>query len=316
LSPSREIGYDKPLFVQPFDHRGSFKKKFFGIADDWTVDPSGDQFTPILETKTIVYRGLLEAIERGVAAEHVGILVDSEFGLHIQSDARRRGIPVASCIEKSGQPVFDFEYGVRWQDHLRFVDPDIVKVLVRHHPADPEAERVEQMVRLKEVSDFLHGRDRRPFMFELLLPATTVEEKAAGERYDKELRAGRMIEAIRELQAFGIEPDIWKLEGLDSAEQAHAVAEAARSGRTAEGASRARVGCILLGRGSDAAQVHRWLRTAAPVPGWIGFAVGRTNFAAPVQRFIADRSVEREAIAEIAGNYKQCVDVWREAAGG
>ena len=315
MSPSREIGYDKPLFVQPFDHRGSFKKKFFGIADDWTVDPSQDQFTPILETKTIVYRGLLAAIDLGVSPEHVGILVDSEFGLHIQSDARRRGIPVASCIEKSGQPVFDFEYGVRWQDHIRFVDPDIVKVLVRHHPADPERERVEQMARLKEVSDFLHGRDRRPFMFELLLPATTDDEKAAGERYDRELRPERMIEAIRELQEFGIEPDIWKLEGLDTGDQARAVAEQARSGRTAWGASRAKVGCILLGRGSDEAQVHRWLRTAAAVPGWIGFAVGRTNFADPVKRFIADPSTERQAIDEIARSYKGCVDVWQEAAG-
>ncbi|HEX2165263.1 MAG TPA: DUF2090 domain-containing protein [Thermoanaerobaculia bacterium] len=310
----REIGYDKPLFVQPFDHRGSFKKKFFGLKDDWAIDPATDQFTPILESKTIVYRGLLEAIERGVPAEHVGILVDTEFGLHIQTDARRRGIPVASCIEKSGQPVFDFEYGVRWQDHIRFVDPDIVKVLVRHHPADPERERVEQMARLREVSEFLHGRDRRPFMFELLLPATTEEEKSAGERYDKELRAGRMIEAIRELQSFGVEPDIWKLEGLESADQAAAVAEAARSGRTADGASREKVGCILLGRGSDEAQVHRWLATAAPVPGWIGFAVGRTNFAAPVQRFLADRGVERRSIDEIAESYKRCVDVWQEAA--
>ena len=315
MSHTREIGYDKPLFVQPFDHRGSFKKKFFGIADDWNVDPSEDQFTPILETKTIVYRGLLEAIDLGVSPEHVGILVDSEFGLHIQADARRRNIPVASCIEKSGQPVFDFEYGVRWQDHIRFVDPDIVKVLVRHHPADPENERFEQMARLKQVSDFLHGRDRRPFMFELLLPATTDEEKAAGPRYDTEMRAGRMIEAIRELQEFGVEPDIWKLEGLDREEDAHAVAEQARSGSTADGRSREKVGCILLGRGSDAEQVYRWLRTAAPVPGWIGFAVGRTNFAEPVKRFIADRSVERRSIEEIARNYKKCVDVWQEAAG-
>jgi hypothetical protein len=35
--PSREIGYDKPLFVQPFDHHATPKKVFFGIADDLTV---------------------------------------------------------------------------------------------------------------------------------------------------------------------------------------------------------------------------------------------------------------------------------------
>ncbi|HEX2253181.1 MAG TPA: DUF2090 domain-containing protein [Thermoanaerobaculia bacterium] len=311
----REIGYDKDLYVQPFDHRGSFKKKFFGIADDWTVDAGTDQYTPIVETKTIVYRGLLWAIDLGVPAEQVGILVDSEYGSHIQFDARAKGIPVATCIEKSGQPVFDFEYGPRWQDHVRFVAPDIVKVLVRHHPADPVAERYEQMARLKQVSDHLHANDGPWFMFELLVPATTDEEKQAGARYDEELRVGRMVEAMRELQEFGIEPDIWKLEGLSSREQAAQVAEVARAGRSADGKSREKVGCILLGRGSDKAQVHEWLRTAAPVPGWIGFAVGRTNFADPVKAFLADRSKEDEAVGQIARNFKECVDVWREARG-
>jgi len=311
----RQIGYDKPLFVQPFDHRGSFKKKFFRIEGDWAVDAGNDQYTPIVATKTLVYRGLLRAIELGVPAEHVGILVDSEFGSHIQAHARAAGIPVACCIEKSGQDVFDFEYGSGWQDHLRFIRPDLVKVLVRYHPADDAPTNREQATRLRQVSDFAHARGGLRFMFELLVPALTDDEKAAGERYDKELRHRRMIEAIEELQAFGVEPDVWKLEGLESAEQAAAVAEAARRGRSADGRGRGKVGCILLGRGSDAAQVHAWLRTAAPVPGWIGFAVGRTNFAAAVQSYIADRSREAAAVEEIARNYKGCVDVWLEAAG-
>ena len=311
----REIGYDKPLFVQPFDHRGSFKKKFFGLKGDWTVDAATDEYTPIVEAKTLIYRGLLRAIEMGVPKEHVGILVDSEYGSHIQADAKGKGIPVASCIEKSGQPIFDFEYGPRWQDHVRWVAPDIVKVLVRHHPADPEGEKVEQITRLQQVTDFLRGGDGRWFMFELLVPATTDEEKAAGPRYDDELRAGRMVEAIRELQEAGVEPDIWKLEGLSTREQAERVAAQARAGRTADGKSRERVGCILLGRGSDTAQVHEWLRVAAPVDGWIGFAVGRTHFSDPVKAFLADRSRAERSIDEIARAYKGSVDVWQEARG-
>lgn len=312
----REIGYDKPLFVQPFDHRGSFKKKFFGLRGDWTLDPTHDEYTPIVAAKTLVYRGLLRAIELGVPAEHVGILVDSEYGSHIQAHARRAGIPVATCIEKSGQDVFDFEYGSGWQDHVRFISPDVVKVLVRYHPADDPLANREQATRLKQVSDYLHAQPAMHYMFELLVPALTDDERAAGERYDRELRYRRMIEAIEELQAFGIEPDIWKLEGLESGEQAAAVAAAARAGESADGRSRAKVGCILLGRGSDAAQVHAWLRTAAPVDGWIGFAVGRTNFADAVKAYIADPSRETAAVEEIARNYKGCVDVWREAAEG
>lgn len=312
----RPIGYDRPLFVQPFDHRGSFKKKFFGIQGDWAVDATHDEYTPIVSTKTLVYRGLLAAIDKGVPRQHVGILVDSEYGSHIQAHARAAGIPVATCIEKSGQPVFDFEYGSGWQDHVRFIAPDMVKVLVRYHPADDPVEKREQATRLKQVSDYLHQQPATHFMFELLVPASTDAETAAGPRYDQEMRPARMIEAMRELQEFGVEPDIWKLEGLETAEQAAAVAAAARDGESADGRSREKVGCILLGRGSDAAQVHAWLRTAAPVPGWIGFAVGRTNFADAVKSYIADPSREQAAVEEIADNYKGCVDVWREAAGG
>lgn len=311
----RDIGYDKPLFVQPFDHRGSFLKKFFGLSGGWTVDATTDEYTPIVEAKTLIYRGLLRAIDLGVPKEHVGILVDSEYGSHIQADARAKGIPVATCIEKSGQPIFDFEYGSRWQDHIRLIGPDIVKVLVRHHPADDPGEKVEQVTRLRQVSEYLRSGDGRWFMFELLVPATTDEEKAAGDRYDEEIRAGRMVKAIRELQEAGVEPDIWKLEGLSSREQAEQVAAQARSGHTADGKSRERVGCILLGRGSDTAQVHEWLRVAAPVDGWIGFAVGRTHFSDPLRAFLADRSQAGKSVEAIARAYKDSVDVWQAARG-
>jgi len=304
----KSIGYDKPLFVQPFDHRGSFTKKFFGLQGGPQVTPEGDDRSPIARTKMIIYRGLLRAIEMGVAADTVGILVDAEFGSQVILDAQSRGIPTSTCVEKSGQPVFDFEYGPRWQDHLRFIKPEIVKCLVRYHPLDDPATNREQATRLKALSDYIHDGNDHYLMFELLVPALTDEEKAMGDRYDKEVRPGRMIDAIHELQDFGVEPDIWKIEGLETREQAEAVGAATR-----RGAERAKVGNILLGRGSDKEQVHKWLAVAAPVPGYIGFAVGRTNFADAVKGFIADPSTEAQAIETIAGNFKGCVDVWNAA---
>lgn len=307
----KTIGYDRPLFVQPFDHRGSFTKGFFKLSGQPEIAVGHDQHGPVADAKTLVYRGLLRAIELGVPREHVGILCDTQFGSHILADAQSRGIPFAVCIEKSGQPIFDFEYGSRWQDHLRFVGPDIVKVLVRHHPRADEPGRREQLARLKQVSDYIHAHDDHYYMFELLVPATTDEDKALEDRYDVELRPTLMLEAIREIQDFGIEPDIWKIEGLDRAEDAEAVAAQTRTdGRDA-------VGNILLGRGSDKESVHRWLKVAAPLDGYIGFAVGRTNFKAPLQEYLADPSDDRAAatIEAIARNYKECVDVWQTAKG-
>lgn len=305
------IGYDKPLFVQPFDHRGSFTKKFFGFSGSPTIDPASDQHSPLVAAKTVIYRGLLRAIEMGVDPGSVGILVDAQFGSHIIADAKARGIPAAVCVEKSGQSVFDFEYGGRWQDHIRYIAPSIVKVLVRLHPADDPASTREQLTRLKLLSEYLHSSDDYTYMFELLVPATTEEEEEAGAEYDREIRPRRMVESIRIIQDFGVEPDIWKIEGLDRPEQAEAVVAQARAG-----AARARVGCILLGRGSDKEQVHHWLRQAAPISGYIGFAVGRTNFAEPLKRYLADPAQEAAAIDEIAANYKGCVDTWLAAMGG
>jgi myo-inositol catabolism protein IolC len=311
----KAIGYDRPLFVQPFDHRGSFTKGFFGIEGEPQIAADREEFLQVARAKTLVYQGLLKAIELGVDAGSVGILVDTQFGAHIIADARSKGIPVSICVEKTGKKVFDFEYGARWVDHIRFMRPDIIKVLVRLHPADDAAANAEQMTRLKLLSDYIHATEDHHLMFELLVPATTDEEKAAGAAYDLELRPKAMMAAIEMLQRFGVEPDIWKIEGLDRREDAQAVAEVARAGKAADGQSRGDVGCILLGRGSDKEQVYKWLEVAAPLPGYIGFAVGRTNFSAPLKRAIADPSQEQASIEEIGRNYKGCIDVWRAAGG-
>ncbi|MEM6455331.1 MAG: DUF2090 domain-containing protein [Acidobacteriota bacterium] len=307
----KAIGYRKQLFVQPFDHRGSFTKSYFGYKGLPTIDPSSDLFLPVSELKTLVYRGLLRAIDLGVPADRVGVLVDTQFGSQIIADARHRGIPVATCLERSSQPIFDFEYGAHWIDHVRFVNPDILKVLVRYHPEDDPAANREQLVRLKQISDYVHAGDAHHFMFELLVPPTTDADRAAGDAYDVERRPQLTIEAIRQIQAFGIEADIWKLEGYDRAEDAAAVAAQARAG------GRDDVGSILLGRGSGFDKVAEWLRTAAPVEGFIGFAVGRTNFDAPLRAYLEAPSDEAAttAIDAIAHNYKRCVDLWLEHAG-
>jgi 5-dehydro-2-deoxygluconokinase len=304
----KAIGYDRPLFVQPFDHRGSFTKTFFEFKGAPKIEPDRDQHVPVAGAKTLIYRGLLRAIEMGVPREEVGILVDAQFGGHILADAKSRGIPAAVCVEKSGQDVFDFEYGARWQDHLRFIGPDIVKCLVRYHPRDDASANREQLTRLKLLSDYVHSTNDHYLMFELLVPALTDEDKKAGDRYDSEIRPAHMVEAIRQIQDFGVEPDIWKIEGLDSRADAEAVAKQVRSTE-----SRKKAGCILLGRGSNKEQVHEWLKVSAPVVGFIGFAVGRTNFSDPLKRYLKKEQDEKSAVEEIGENYKGCVDIWKKS---
>ena len=72
------------------------------------------------------------------------------------------------------------------------------------------------------------------------------------------------------------------------------------------------VGCILLGRGEDERKVIEWLSTAASVPGFIGFAVGRTSLWEPLVGWRDERLSVAEATAEIARRYAKWVDIFEK----
>src|SRR5205814_3154296 len=127
--------------------------------------------------------------------------------------------------------------------------------------------------------------------------------------YDRGLRPGLMARAIEQLQDAGVEPDVWKIEGLDRREDCANVVAAARRG------GRDRVGCIILGRGEDDAKVREWLSTAAGVPGFIGFAVGRTTFWDPLIDWRAKKTTREAAVAEIARRYREWVGIFEKARG-
>jgi myo-inositol catabolism protein IolC len=183
-------------------------------------------------------------------------------------------------------------------------------VLVRYNPEGERALNQRQAGRLKRLSDFLHGSSRK-FMFELLVPAEPAKLARVGgdkKAYDRELRPGLMARAIRELEDSGVEPDLWKIEGLERTQDcADVVAAARRNGRH-------EVGCIILGRGEDEKKVDDWLRTAAEVPGFIGFAVGRTTFWDPLVAWRANRTSREAAVAEIARRYRRWSDIFQGAA--
>jgi 5-dehydro-2-deoxygluconokinase len=299
------LGYNQPLYILPFDHRGSFQTGMFG----WKGALSPEQTAQIAAAKQVIYDGLKAAVAAGVAKEHAGILVDEQFGAAILRDAVRSGYITCAPAEKSGQEEFDFEYGEDFAEHIEAFNPTFCKVLVRYNPEGDRDMNARQAARLQCLSDYLHAHDRK-YMFELLVPATPGQLQQLGgdrKRYDLERRPALMVRAIRELQEAGVEPDLWKIEGLDRREDCAAVAETARRD------GRVEVGCIVLGRGEDAAHVHTWLSTAAGVPGFIGFAVGRTTFWDPLVAW-KDQKIAREAaVAEIARRYRQWVDVFERA---
>ena len=293
------------FFFLPFDHRGSFEKDFFGIIGR---EPTVSEAIEISAYKEIIYDGFKQAILNGVPKEKAGILVDEEFGKKILIDAKANGYLTACSVEKSGQKEFDFEYGVDFKKHILSISPDFVKVLVRYNPeGDAEVNHL-QTTRLKILSDFCN-ENRFKLMFELLVPATLSQLAHVNEdigRYDRELRPNLMIEAIKEIQKQGIEPQIWKVEGSTSEADYQKVVTQAKIN------SRDKVGLIILGRGEDRETINLWLSTAASTEGFIGFAIGRTVWQETLRKFKNKKISSKEAILEIAKDFKIFCDLWIE----
>lgn len=258
----------------------------------------------------MIYDAFKIALSKGLPREQGGILVDEQFGAAILRDARKNNYITCLPAEKSGQAEFQFDYGDRYAAHIEEFEPTFVKVLVRYNPEENEALNRRQAERLQKLSDYLH-RDGRYFMFELLVPATPEQmdrlEQDHG-LYDLDLRPSLMIAAIKELQNAGVEPDVWKIEGLDHRKDCVEIVKTARRD------GRDNVGCIVLGRGSNAQKVVEWLTIAAPVTGFIGFAVGRTSFWDPLVELRDGRTSRQQAVEDIASRYLKWVRAFEEAS--
>lgn len=298
-------GYDKALYLLPFDHRDSYLSGMFNFQRPL----SELQREQVRDSKQLIYEGFLRAVADGVPIGSAGILVDEEFGGDILRDAHRWGFVTAVSVEQSGGDEFEFEYGADFFRHIETFDPTFAKVLVRYNPEGDSALNHRQAGRLKMISDHCR-RSGRPFMFELLVPPTPEQLARLGESktlYDRRLRPTLMCIAIRQLQDAGVEPDVWKVEGLERHDDCERVVAAARHD------GRATVGCIVLGRGADETRVRRWLTTAGKADGFIGFAVGRTTFWDAVAAYRAQTISRAEAIDRIAGRMREWIDVFEHA---
>jgi myo-inositol catabolism protein IolC len=296
----------KQVLILAFDHRSSFVEKLFGIKNR---EPTPQEAENIKAYKKIIYDGFRLSLQQGVPKDLAGMLVDEQYGEAVLLEAKKFGAMFAMPVEKSGQDEFDFDYA-DYGAHIQKFDPTFVKVLVRYNPDGDAEMNKRQLARLNELGQYLKKIDK-PFLFELIVPATAKQLADLGgskEAYDKTLRPKLMVKSLEAIQAANVEPGIWKLEGVDSPDDAKAiVAQAQSGGRNA--------GIITLGRGESKEKVQEWLSVGAKIPGIIGFAVGRTIFWEPLVALKAGQITQQEAVGKIAQNYVEFVNLWlREKA--
>jgi myo-inositol catabolism protein IolC len=260
------------------------------------------------DAKLMIYEGLHQAAASGLEVGRAGVLVDEHLGSEVARRAKADGHVLAMPIEKSGTTLFELEYGKDYPEHLAAYDPDFFKVLVRYNPADEAADRTAQIERLAEVSAWAAKTGWR-WLFELLVPPTR-EQLAQNEdqfHFDRQARPGLTAEAISAFSKGGVHPTVWKLEGYETTEGAEEVLRAVAA--QADGPSE----CIVLGRNALMEQVEHWLNVAAPLPGYAGFAVGRSIWMAALQDLLSGRIDRDDAVATIASRYKTLVTAYSAA---
>jgi myo-inositol catabolism protein IolC len=295
------------LFILAMDQRDSIEQKLYELD----AAPSPEESASIAANKLLVYRGFLDAVPGLPEGVRPGFLVDEQYGGSpaVLAGADDR-ISLAMPIEASGLDWFDFAYGHDWRTHAEFFGAEHPKVLIHDNPGLPLADRQEQANKLAGISAWARKAGRE-FIVELLVGATDEDmAKVDGDtdRYDREVRPGLTVQILEFLQDHGVEPSIWKIEGLAQREDAELVAQAARRG--------GRDGrCIVLGRHAPQEQLDEWLKVAAPVEGFIGFAIGRSTWWDALEDRLAGKIDEAGARKLVADNYAHFAQTYLAARG-
>jgi myo-inositol catabolism protein IolC len=298
----------RALFILADDHRDSLEKELYKL----TAPATPVQAARIRADKMLVYEALVDATRRLPDAAQAGILVDEEYGADVAELAAKSDglINLSMPLEASGKDWFEFAYGDDWKAHAAHFPTDHAKVLIRDNPSLAVPDRLQQAERLKVVSAWAI-ESRHHLIVELIVPSTDDDLKSVGgdrKRYYDEVRPRLTLDVIGFLQDHGADPAIWKIEGMDATADAVAVADLAkRGGRRAD--------CIILGRHASKEDLDHWLDVAAPLPGYVGFAIGRSIWWDPLAGHLAGTVSADLARHQIAENYLYFAHAYLDARG-
>jgi len=283
------------LLILAMDHRDSLERELYRL----TAPPTAAQAARIAADKLLVYRALVDAAAQLPDTARPGVLVDEEYGASVAELAQHVAtLDLAMPIEASGHPWFRFAFGDSWRSHAEFFATDHSKVLIRDNPGFDASDRNDQMTTLATISRWAREAGR-PLIVELLVPPTDADLASVANdaaRYDAEVRPRLTVEVIHAMQDAGVEPALWKVEGLETTADARSVAAAARrGGRDAR--------CIVLGRHAPADRLDHWLQAAAAVRDFVGFAIGRSIWWDALSELLAGSIDEAAAQKRVAAAY-------------
>src|ERR1700728_1780912 len=295
----------QPLFILAMDHRDSFGRTLFGVKDD---TPTDQQLADMRSAKSLIFEAAERVLGTDLGGGQLGILVDEQLGADVARRAQAAGFVLAMPVEVSGSDRFRFEYGDDFGEHIEEFDPDWIKVLVRFNPADAADLQQDQLARLRRLDDWA-ATHRRRWLLELLVPPTRQQLAAHEDQalFDARERPALTAQVITTMTKAAVRPQIWKLEGYETTEGAQLVLDAIK--QSADPGTQ----CIVLGGNAPERQVDHWLDVAAPLEGYVGFAIGRSIWEEPLADFVAGRSDRDSTGTEISDRHRRLIHRYLEA---
>ena len=118
-----------------------------------------------------------------------------------------------------------------------------------------------------------------------------------------------MPRALQELYDLGIRPDWWKLEPQASAAAWDAI------GRVIDNNDPWCRGVVLLGLEAPQDELEAAFAATANAQVVKGFAVGRTIFAEPAEKWLAGKISDEAAVTDMADRFEKLTKAWLAARG-
>jgi 5-dehydro-2-deoxygluconokinase len=222
-----------------------------------------------------------------------GMLIDEKHGRKALFEFARHSFSwLGRPVELPGSRPLRYEFSqdigsqlVEWPvDHC-------IKCLSFYHPDDPIELKLEQQQKLKSLFEASRRVGR-----ELLIEIIAGKNGA--------LNNDTISRALEELYALGIKPDWWKLEPQASAEAWRRIETVIN-----ENDPWCR-GVVLLGLEAGHGELQAAFAATSDAPIVKGFAVGRTIFAGPAERWLSGKLTDEAAIDEMADSFEALTKAW------
>jgi 5-dehydro-2-deoxygluconokinase len=267
-----------PVLALAFDHR----KQFAELAEKF-----GAGKTQIEQFKSLLARALEE-----MPPELSGAIIDDTYGEEPLTRLTGTGRWLARPVEVPGSLPLAFEAGDRLTEKMRSWPAEhVAKCLAAHDPNHPVELCRAQEASLIALQNAANATGRR-WLLEIIPP----------EFANKPSLVAQAVEALYRAKLF---PTWWKLPALGSLEQWNEIAQIVRK-HDAYCA-----GVIVLGLDQPLAELTPKLKLAKDSGIGVGFAIGRSIWRQPAEKWFAKALDDRAAVETIKREFAAVVAVWR-----